>query len=465
MSAPDSVNVQLQAPSVVVVSPTAYIDHHTGTTRWGQYQFPHIRRLADGRIAVSYSLHADSYVSYGQENPVCVSSDGGRTWQEADAEDRRAWDAADALVFPDGEAIRMPVERPLPAGTLMLPPRPVPFTDGWGGTSDCYRLGDLPDELRRVKTLRRLPGRQDWVEEQVALDVPDLAVQVARMAGVEPDRTEDVNLLIRPHVSTEFFWTLTPDGGALTFQYLHFFNPDGSLPKRGAVAVLRSDDRGRSWRLWSVPGYFADAAAERDACLLYLEDPDSNYNRLWGGTDAAPVPNVDAWGCYEPGVVSFGDGRMLCVMRTDSGGTHQPVFLARSTDWGHTWTTPEILTPFGVMPKLVRLDNGVIALLYGRPGVQLLFCTDGTGERWHTPVNVIPEPGEKTRAPVAPSRGTVTTEVNAGWDDTCGNCTLLKTGSDRFLIAYSDFRHPGPDGKRHKAIKVQEITANRPEAI
>jgi hypothetical protein len=145
-------------------------------------------------------------------------------------------------------------------------------------------------------------------------------------------------------------------------------------------------------------------------------------------------------------------------MRTSSGGTHQPVFLSRSVDWGKHWTTPEILTPFGVMPKLARLDSGVIALVYGRPGVQLLFCTDGKGERWHTPINLLPEPGEKTRTPVGHSRGTVTTDKK---DDTCGNCTVLKSGPDRFWVAYSDFRCPGSDGKRYKAIKVQEVIVTK----
>ena len=66
-----AIEVQVQQPSLVVVSPMPYIDHYTGATRWGHYQFPIIRRLEDGRLAVSYSVHADSSVSYGKENPLC----------------------------------------------------------------------------------------------------------------------------------------------------------------------------------------------------------------------------------------------------------------------------------------------------------------------------------------------------------------------------------------------------------
>jgi len=249
---------------------------------------------------------------------------------------------------------------------------------------------------------------------------------------------------------------VTPDEGVLVFQYSKSFDKNGMLSERGSVIILRSDDRGRTWRLWGVPGYFVNEEEMRRASQSYLDNPDSNYNRLWGGKDKSPIPNFVAGGLYEPGVVSFGDGRMVCVMRTDTGGTHEPIFVSRSSDLGRTWTTPEILTPFGVMPKLVLLDNGVIAMVYGRPGVQLLFCTDGKGEKWHTPMNLIPEREERSRASVD-RRREVTTSTQVGHDDTCGNCTVLKTGPDRFLIAYSDFRHINKDGKRCKAIKVCEV--------
>lgn len=442
-----ALTVKLGEPSVVAVSPP-------GEKRWGHYQFPFIARMEDERLIVSYSVAADSAMSYGHAQPSCVSADGGRAWSSATPDEVKA-SAAGGIVFPDGEAIKFPLEKPLDAATLKLPPNPVRHRDLYSREADCYRLGDLPEELQRVKLLRRLPGEKEWREEWAKLDFPDRAVQVYRRE-MSDIGWSDPNILVRPTINTEFFHTFTPDGGLLNFQYENRFNPDGTLSERGGVAVLRSDDRGRTWRLWGVPGWFRDEAKERAAAQPFLDDPESNYNRLWGGKDAAPIPYFKVGGLYEPGVVSFGDGRMVCVMRTDSGGTHEPCFVTRSSDWGKTWTTPEILTPFGVMPKLVRLDNGVIALVYGRPGVQLLFCTDGKGEVWHTPMNLLPEPGEKTRANSG-RRGMATNAAQVGHDDTCGNCTVLRTGPDRFLVAYSDFRHRGADGRRCKAICVREV--------
>lgn len=441
------VDVKLGQPTIVALSAP-------GETRWGHHQFPGIARMDDGRLIVSYSIAADSAMSYGMPHPACVSADGGETWRAAAPGEAEA-SAAGAIVFPDGEAIKFPMEKPLDASQLKLPPNPVRHRDLYTRESDCYRLGDLPQDLQRVKLLRRLPGEKEWRAEWATLEIPDAVVHVWRREWGD-NGWSDPNILVQPHIATEFFHTLTPDGGLLNFTYLGRFNPDGTLPARGGVAVLRSDDRGRTWRLWGVSGWFRDETEERAAAQPFLDDPDSNYNRLWGGKDAAPIPFFQVGGLYEPGVVSFGDGRMVCVMRTDSGGTHEPCFVIRSSDWGKTWTTPEILTPFGVMPKLVLLDSGIIALVYGRPGVQLLFCADGKGEVWHTPMNLLPEPGEKTRETVG-RRGGETTATQTGHDDTCGNCTVLKTGPDRFLVAYSDFRHHNAAGQLCKAICVREV--------
>lgn len=442
------IRVELGRPAVVVLS-------QPNETRWGYYQFPEIFRLDNGHLAVLYSVHSDSAMSYGQPKPGRVSSDGGKTWHAA-AAGMIEQSSAEAIVFPDGEAIKFPMQKPLDASSLKLPKRHILHTDLYGRKSECYRLGDLPDDLQYVKMLRRAPGKAEWGEEWARLDIPNCVVSVFRWEWSAAGWS-DPNILVQPRINPTFFWTIASDSEVLVFSDYYCFNADGTIPERMGSAVLRSDDRGRTWRVWGVPGYFPDAAAERAAAQPFLDDPNSNYNRLWGSKENTPIPNFVSGGLYEPGVVSFGDGRMICIMRTSTGGTHEPMFISRSSDWGKIWTIPEIITPFGVMPKIVRLDNGVITLVYGRPGVQLLFCTDGNGEIWHTPINLLPELGEKTRASIG-CRGTITTNNQAGHDDTCGNCTVLKTGSDRFLVAYSDFRYVDAAGQTCKAIKVQELT-------
>jgi hypothetical protein len=438
--------VKIDEPSVVAVS-------GPDETCWGRFQFPALSRLDESRIAVIYSLRADSVMSYGAAKAVRVSADRGRSWNDAAPGDIDMI-MTDAIVFPDGEALRFPRETPVGADGLALPEKRMVYTDPYGRRADCYRLCELPDDLRSVRAFRRLPGQSCWREEVVSLDIPDICVRVWRWEW-DTGGFRDPNLLVHPHIHTEFGWLLTPDGGLLLFLYeTRFVNDNVSHD----VLALRSDDRGRNWRLWGAPGHLPAGEAMR-AAAVFLNDPNSNYNRLWGDLPGgAPVPDFSG-ALFEPSVISFSDGRIICVMRSDFGGTHQPVFITRSSDWGKAWSAPEILTPFGVMPRLTLLDNGMIAMVYGRPGVQLLFCGDGKGDRWISPLTLLPEPREKTRV-TAGRRGSRTDDRQAGHDDTCGNCAVLKNGPDKFFVAYSDFRHREADGTLRKAIKTQEITVN-----
>jgi len=132
------------------------------------------------------------------------------------------------------------------------------------------------------------------------------------------------------------------------------------------------------------------------------------------------------------------DGTFLCVMRTTDGRGIGPMYLSRSKDLGVTWTKPEAFTLSGVLPKLLQLKNGVMAMSSGRPGVQLRFSTDGQGRNWSDPIEMLPYHG-------------LTEDVS------CGYTNLLATGPDRFLLVYSDFRYVNDAKEIRKAIKIREV--------
>lgn len=130
-------------------------------------------------------------------------------------------------------------------------------------------------------------------------------------------------------------------------------------------------------------------------------------------------------------------------MRTTDGMGIGPMYASRSMDLGKTWSTPVAFAPSGVLPRLLRLRNGILVLSSGRPGVQVRFSADGRGETWTDPVEMV----------------RISTDNAHG--DTCGYTSLVSTAPDRFLIAYSDFRHPDDEGQLRKAIKVCEIRVRR----
>ena len=147
---------------------------------------------------------------------------------------------------------------------------------------------------------------------------------------------------------------------------------------------------------------------------------------------------AERMGFTEPAFTILADGSFLCVARTTDGIGNGPMYASRSLDLGRTWSRPEVIARSGVLPRLLRLANGVIVLSSGRPGVQLRFCADGHGKTWTEPFELLPYANEQDQV-------------------SCGYTSLLATGRDRFLIIYSDFKHPTPAGELRKAIKVREV--------
>ena len=90
------------------------------------------------------------------------------------------------------------------------------------------------------------------------------------------------------------------------------------------------------------------------------------------------------------------------------------MYLSHSDDMGVTWTKPVTFTRSGVLPKLLQLENGVIVLASGRPGMQLRFALDGRGEIWTDPFEMLPFEGSKE-------------------DVSCGYPQIIPSGPDHFL--------------------------------
>ena len=87
----------------------------------------------------------------------------------------------------------------------------------------------------------------------------------------------------------------------------------------------------------------------------------------------------------EPQVTRVKDGSLLCVMRT---GSYGPMYMSRSFDDGMTWSEPTTLPglsreqAYSIDPQLLLMENGVLAMAYGRSGALLAFSLDGSGYNW-----------------------------------------------------------------------------------
>ena len=157
---------------------------------------------------------------------------------------------------------------------------------------------------------------------------------------------------------------------------------------RYAVLMQVSRDNGRTWTFAGVPVDGADYEPRLDikpGGSQYSEDsfvinPDGEIGTGYKGrVDFGPTD-----GFSEPSMVIFPDGEMLCAVRTGGG---KPLYCARSYDRGRTWTSAEILSPryiqpiCGILPKLILLKNGILALCTGRPDCTVHFSKD-RGHTW-----------------------------------------------------------------------------------
>ena len=143
-------------------------------------------------------------------------------------------------------------------------------------------------------------------------------------------------------------------------------------------------------------------------------------------------------GYTEPAFEILADGTYVCVLRSSDNEGVGPMYLSVSNDHGVTWSRPKVFTRTGVLPQLLQLENGVVVLSSGRPGVQVRFSFDGSGATWTDPFEMLPYYGSTEEA-------------------SCGYTNLLATGPDRGLMVYADFQYVSETKEIRKAIKVREI--------
>jgi|UniRef100_UPI004049911B hypothetical protein len=389
-------NVILSEPVLIAESPFV---NEPAIDRWGLYQFPALDRLMDGRIAVTFHINADSAKTYGkatEEPNRGVSADGGQTWQRVFPSDPVA-----GIRLPNGERLRVGTAdvtpRPVPISDCSLPPKRGTAIGSYGQQPyGCYRHNELPKDLQGVPMTRWSESAPSWQVERARLDDPELL----------RSSTEGVFPVV--------WWgdaNLAPDGSLIAVVYPARL--EGAEFGHWHCACYRSVDGGRSWqvrgRLLYRPDLSADAAAaKRD-------------------------------GFSEPASLILSSGEILAVLRTTDGNGDGPLYLSRSNDLGETWTPPRVIRPNGVMPRLLRLGNGMVVLSTGRPGAELLFSKDGRGEQWSEPYPLVP----------------IISDYNQ--HDSCGYTSLLALDDDSFLVAYSWFQKPTGDGQTRKAIQVRRV--------
>ena len=430
--------IALGEPTVVAVSPPEYGQDPAGRW-WGFFQFPDLWRGNDGSLSVGINVGADSAAGKHEPTLFFSSPDGGRTWSRTTAE---ATDLTPAIItLPDGRQTAFGTVRwlyhvaklspdakgrGLDTTALGIEPVAGPYRDGYKVNEYLvYDFDDIPADRRHFPVSFRQAATAEWQRGEGTIAFPSLRLAALSRAMWWNDagREEWRDFTTRLEVPMPREVTILPNG---TLLWPLASQHPAAQKKHARVACLASEDAGRTWQL---RGMIADGL-------------DTSWGYAFGEQSLARMP----------------DGDLLCVMRTKASNelaaTHH-LAVARSADAGRTWQTLPPLAEFSVTPHLVALANGMVAVVYGRPGVHVKASADG-GRTW----------GE-SQPIVGPSEREILAQPPKHWwshrhDWSCANTSVVVTGPDRFLVAYSDFRHRDAEGRPCKAIEVREVVVTAP---
>ena len=423
----------LAEPVVVAVGPPEV------SGKWGFFQFPNLWRGRDGLLYLAVNIGADSEAGHHEPSACCESKDGGQSWAAVTPDELDL--APRVYALPDGGEIAFGGPRKIShfkkgdgyvqetptVSELGLKPVIGPVRGSYEVNEYAFfRLGDIPESVRDFPASARPSAGAEWQQQSCTIKEPELLTSVLMRAGWWDDQgqfewEDQDQAIVAPAPHKPDVVEVLPDGTLLWA--LSTQNPD--VRERGCwiVSCLASSDHGRTWA-------------------------------LRGQRANATTGSSHGYGFGEQALARLPDGDLLCLMRTTrSGNIEHSNYLAaaRSKDDGHTWAQVQELAPFSVTPHLAVLANGCAAAIYGRPGVHVRTSSD-SGETWSDPTAIVGPPESFF----------METERETWWegrhDYSCCNTTLVVTGPDRFLLAYSDFQHADADGNMCKAIKVREIS-------
>ena len=150
------------------------------------------------------------------------------------------------------------------------------------------------------------------------------------------------------------------------------------------------------------------------------------------------------------------DGSMVWFFRSNwygnTGHEWSPIYMSRSTDMGKTWSKPENFADLGTLPRLCKLECGVVLLCYARPGMYVQASLNDSGTKWSKPLVVMPPSDRSKLANVKIDKPNF-----HQWVGACNNPELVPIDKNTALLFYSDFYYPDESGVKRKTILCREI--------
>lgn len=461
--APDAgLKVQLGEPVAVMLAPE-------GDERWGFFMFPSIWRLRDGRLVCAVTLGGDHMLAEMDYHYLWyVSDDEGQHWAHTvmDVAEAEAM-LRERFTLPSGRQVSY---EPKLVSLDLIGAEPYPLNPAaeHGFMRDIallYRLGDLPEAFQSVTMVERGPTEDEWTTHRATMD-PDILLPAFKETVVDAD---PIDQLTHGHIATRLRkWVhhvgdqRLPNPGIWVHRGATWATPEDLANPCDDVALRLRIETPTAVRLHDI-GYqpileldsgelivsafgtrlrLAENKApgtKRTHCHVFR----SSDGLTWQHDSTFPHAQIGDFAIAQVHITpNMPAGNWLAAVRTwNRQGTtaDSPLFLSTSDDEGQSWTSPTAIRASSTNPAGGLLANGVAYRMYGRPGQFITFCGDGEGKRWGNDVTVV-----------------------AADSDTCANSSDVVLGADRFLVAYTDYRHIDAAGRVRKAVLVREVVVEPP---
>ncbi len=382
--------------SIIILSKPVLVAQAEKEENWGFFQFPKIFRADDGNLIVYWQMKPDSYTAYGEESyGYMMSKNEGDNWIPLDKKYFRK--GARRVELNDGIVLQEVDPTPKDISLYSQFPKPI-NTEPIEGYS-FYLESEIPNELGGVY-----------------LEYWDKARNYSDTIHARLNDPGYLRYAINGMMPIVWWGDIKEldDGSLIAGVYPTFYQNSSGNVLNTTSSFYQSNDFGHSWNLLGI--------------IPHQKDVRGNP-LLFDGSD----------GYCEPTYEILKNGSYICVLRT---GSFSPMVKSFSNDNGRHWSEPEPFVPNGVLPRLMLLNNGVLALASGRPGLQLRFSINGEGNVWTEPIEMISFMDDK---------GNIDKWVS------CGYPSLLRVGDNSFYMVYSNFKTKNRNGNIRKAIMFRRI--------
>lgn len=421
-----SVKVTLEK-EVLVFSPPV----NESTKKWGVYAIPRMWREIDGRLVIRFNGEidcGDTDNMYEISNLFFVSEDDGKSWSFVENGDEKfdigILNGIENPYIHTGENIIAFREKKDLKSIKDVPYKKEFMYPTKEALVRSYRYGDIPDKCKGLEILEYKDATSLPKVSAVVIDFPEREILINAKGHRGDYNYVDVEERVKQNIFKNNYINsvrLLSDGslGAVACGQ----NPLVDDHYSGVAYFMVSEDKGHTWK-------------KRGTIAQTMELP---YGYTGDG--------------HEVSLSVTKDGVLVCAMRMDVSIMEEPygAVVAYSEDNGYTWSKPQFVSDASVTPHIISLDNGIVVLVYGRPGVHFKYSLDN-GRTWSKSHSII----GKT---LAEYRKECDDDYKIKYGDTCSysNTFVEKLSGDEFLVLYNNLKYDEGDGVHHKAAFVRKI--------